>query len=224
MNKLLLIFMLSLTGCGMAEDLSSRCPSNDARPLCELMFGKEDVNQNEELNNLKRRMTDLEADFNSLSYSIDIMSNEVVSLSVLTESLQFQMDQMIILNATGEYNLHQQIDNLSSQINNNNISLTNIITQLNITQNNLNELVIEVAELAGHNNIVDIIDPCGDWSNGFDEVILRTSDGKLLAYFENGSNRYLSLLVPGSYRTTDGSNCNFTVNNSKQVCSNSGCE
>jgi hypothetical protein len=63
---------------------------------------------------------------------------------------------------------------------------------------------------AGQNAVVEVYDPCGD-SPGFDEVILKLADGTLMSYFESGSNRFLTILRPGTYRTTDGSNCIFTI-------------
>lgn len=65
----------------------------------------------------------------------------------------------------------------------------------------------------GIDSIVDIIDPCGDNPNQFDEVILQLSTGEFLAYFEHDGNRFLSILTNGSYRTTDSQKCSFVVQN-----------
>lgn len=63
--------------------------------------------------------------------------------------------------------------------------------------------------------IVRIIDPCGaQHRQGFDEVILQLGNGQYLASFSdnaNGLNTRLGILRPGSYRTTDGTNCTFTL-------------
>lgn len=67
---------------------------------------------------------------------------------------------------------------------------------------------------------VAIIDPCGDTANIFDEVFLKLANGTLLASFSdkaNGQNTRWSILVPGNYITTDGSNCHFTVTSSGNV-------
>lgn len=61
---------------------------------------------------------------------------------------------------------------------------------------------------------VAIIDPCGDAPGIYDEVMLRLYNGQLLASFSdniNGYNTRFSILGAGSYQTTDGSNCHFTV-------------
>lgn len=62
--------------------------------------------------------------------------------------------------------------------------------------------------------LTEIIDPCGNAPGIYDEVILRTQAGRLLASFSdnvNGYNTRLSELVQGNYMTTDGSNCHFSV-------------
>lgn len=59
--------------------------------------------------------------------------------------------------------------------------------------------------------IVDVIDPCGQETT-HDEVLLLTEDGNYLAYFSNGTDSRLSLLSEGIlYRTTDGTNCRFSI-------------
>lgn len=67
---------------------------------------------------------------------------------------------------------------------------------------------------------VGLVDPCGDKANVFDEVFIRMANGQLLASFSdnaNGLNTRFSLITPGSYRTTDGSNCYFSVDNNFQL-------
>lgn len=62
-------------------------------------------------------------------------------------------------------------------------------------------------------SVVDILNPCG--TNGsFDEVFLRLQNGIVLASFSdnsNGNNTRLSLLRTGSYGTTDGYSCSFSI-------------
>lgn len=62
--------------------------------------------------------------------------------------------------------------------------------------------------------VTQVIDPCGDAPNVFDEVILKMANGNLIASFSdnaNGNNTRLSLLTQGNYVTTDGSSCHFSV-------------
>lgn len=61
---------------------------------------------------------------------------------------------------------------------------------------------------------VAILDPCGDHPSIFDEVLLKLANGQVLASFSDnvsGLNTRFSLIGPGTYRTTDGSSCLFTI-------------
>jgi hypothetical protein len=63
-------------------------------------------------------------------------------------------------------------------------------------------------------SIDSVIDPCGDAAGIVDEVLLKLHNGQLLVSFSDntaGDNTRFAILNAGSYRTTDGSNCNFTV-------------
>lgn len=71
--------------------------------------------------------------------------------------------------------------------------------------------------LDGQDAIVSVIDPCGDAPNILDEVIFRLNNNSLMVYFESGSKRYLTLLEPGTYITTDNQKCVFTVDDNFQV-------
>lgn len=62
----------------------------------------------------------------------------------------------------------------------------------------------------------EVIDPCGRQAT-HDEILFRMSDGRLFAYFENGGKRYLTIITPGTYQTTDGTNCVFVVDANGEV-------
>lgn len=67
----------------------------------------------------------------------------------------------------------------------------------------------------GADAVLEIIDPCNDAPGIVDEVLIRLSDGRVLCSFSanaNGQNTRLAVLPAGSYVTTDGSNCHFSVN------------
>lgn len=62
--------------------------------------------------------------------------------------------------------------------------------------------------------VVGLVDPCGDAPGIYDEVFLRLQNGTLIASFSdnsNGQNTRFSVIGQGSYVTTDGSNCYFSV-------------
>ena len=63
-------------------------------------------------------------------------------------------------------------------------------------------------------SVVAVIDPCGDAPGIFDEVFLRLANGQVIASFSDdggGTNTRLSVLIDGSFTTSDGSSCAFAV-------------
>jgi hypothetical protein len=63
-------------------------------------------------------------------------------------------------------------------------------------------------------SVVAVIDPCGDAPGIFDEVFLRLANGQVIASFSDdggGTNTRLSVLIDGSFITSDGSTCAFAV-------------
>lgn len=79
------------------------------------------------------------------------------------------------------------------------------------------DLQVQITEEVLKTKVISFIDPCDDKPGAFDEVLLRAENGQLVAYFEQGGNRFLSILSPGNYRTTDSQACNFTVDANNQV-------
>lgn len=66
--------------------------------------------------------------------------------------------------------------------------------------------------------IVDVMNPCGDAAQTEDEILLVLDNGGVLAYFEQGGNRRLSLLEPNKrYQTTDGDKCQFEFDASGDI-------
>ena len=64
---------------------------------------------------------------------------------------------------------------------------------------------------------VALLEPCGDAPGIYDEVLLRLSNGTVLASFSDnaaGANTRFSLLGAGTYTTTDGDSCTFTLDSS----------
>lgn len=73
----------------------------------------------------------------------------------------------------------------------------------------------QVIENVNTNDIVEILDPCGDSANVYDEVLLKLKNGQVLASFSansSGLNTRFSLLVfDVLYGTTDGTGCQFKI-------------
>lgn len=64
---------------------------------------------------------------------------------------------------------------------------------------------------------VALLNPCGDAPGVYDEVFLKLSNGTVLASFSDNANGYntrFTVLVPGTYITTDGDNCTFSIDSS----------
>lgn len=69
-------------------------------------------------------------------------------------------------------------------------------------------------------SVVEVIDPCGDAPNVYDEILLKLANGQILALFvdnANGKNPRFSFITKGDYITTDGSNCRFSVTSDNRV-------
>jgi hypothetical protein len=67
---------------------------------------------------------------------------------------------------------------------------------------------------------VAVIDPCGDKPGVIDEVLLKLSNGSVLASVSdkrNGENTRFAILPANNYMTTDGSNCYFTITSQGEI-------
>lgn len=65
-----------------------------------------------------------------------------------------------------------------------------------------------------------LVNPCGDAPGIYDEVFIKLQNGTLIASFSDnasGQNTRFSVLVAGTYRTTDGDNCVFTTDSSGNI-------
>lgn len=63
-------------------------------------------------------------------------------------------------------------------------------------------------------SVVQVVKPCPTIGGSFPEVLLVMQDRSILASASanaNGNNTRLALLTPGTYSTTDGRSCTFTV-------------
>lgn len=189
MRAILLISLVYLVGCGLAQDVTEAC-AGDLDPLCDITLGHD-------------RDTKDQDDIKELETEIDEVNEQLLDLhEALVNYLDSLEEDIVDL-------IEEQNEDAQEEI-------TTILEQQDATQDHINTITSEIAELQGYENIVEFIDPCGDGS-GFDEVLLRTSSGQLVAYFQQGGNRFLTLLEPGNYRTTDNQRCNFTITSDFEV-------
>lgn len=67
---------------------------------------------------------------------------------------------------------------------------------------------------------VAIVNPCGDAPGVYDEIFLKLQNGALIASFSansSGLNTRFSILTAGSYVTTDGDNCAFSLDSAGNI-------
>lgn len=204
MKKLVLGLVTILgAGCGITEDVNRRCEGSDLEIVCTYAFGRTDRDQGAAIENLDSRLSLLED-------QVSVNITNINSLSTSLQSTQFAVS--VLETSSSQYAtdialLNSQIATLQSLIN-------NIQTQ---TNNN----IVQLTQIQNSDAITEIIDVCGD-GPGYDEVVLRSSNGKLMAYFESGTRRFLSLLPQGFYSTTDNTSCGFQVMANGNVCWGAG--
>jgi hypothetical protein len=229
MYKAILVSLLGLTGCGFAEDFGRICGKHtgDLTVVCQGLFGgRNDTRQDQEISRLKQQVYDLELTTNSLISEIESITG---MLSVLNLNLSSLQSQINVINAILPTLADQaSIDSLQAQVNYLLSQQSAVSSQVSTLaqdiidqQLEINNNTIDILELQSNHNVTKVVDPCGD-GPGFDEVLLRTSSGKLIASFsqnQSGLNTRFSILTPGSYSTTDGTGCSFTVNGDMSISS-----
>lgn len=68
--------------------------------------------------------------------------------------------------------------------------------------------------------IVGILNPCGDASGIYDEIFLKLENGTIVSSFSDsasGQNTRFVVMVPGTYVTSDGDHCYFTITSTNQI-------
>jgi hypothetical protein len=165
--------------------------------MCDNLFGQDEWVRDDEN---KKVIESLQSQIDGLVAANDILAEYLTNTQTTLTVLQ----NLIAGSVTME-----QYDSLLVQINSLNATVNNMQEQINVN-------VVRLAELELEDPIVEYYDPCGN-GPGFDEIIMTTRSGKLVAYFESGSNRFLTVLTPGNYSTTDTQKCKFTVNSSGQI-------
>lgn len=101
--------------------------------------------------------------------------------------------------------LKDDLDYLTTLVNNQGASIVSLEALMSQTQAKLVELELE-------DRVIGHVDPCGDMPNQFDEVLQVTSKGHYIAFFEQGSKRFLTVLPENTlYQTTDAGACRFKI-------------
>ncbi len=192
-----LAFLIGLTGCGAIEQLGNGCNGGDEfEEACLTIFGgRNDRSHDSQLELLQNRLDLLE---NSMVTIRQDMSTQGVDLYALELAL-----------ADAEANHSGDVASLQAQI-------TTASNNMVILQGSLSSALTSIAVLQGYNNIVAVVDPCGAQGLVPNEVLLRLSNGTLLASYSDtaaGLNTRFAVLGNGTFSTTDSTHCVFTVTN-----------
>ena len=221
---LLSLMIVSTVGCGVAQELTGHC-NGFMDAYCDAILGQDPVTQddvdliNQRIANLQAQVDTLNAQVTQGSQYMTSVNNLILTLGSQITSLTASITQIQVqVQANGQQDAQQQqaiqvlqtsVNSLTSQVN----VLSQGQTQQQIV---LNSIIARLLSLESHDAVVAFIDPCGD-GPGYDEVLLKTQNGNLVAYFESGSNRFLSIIGPGSYQTTDQQACRFSVSNDGSI-------
>lgn len=189
LRKILILAILSTSlGCGVAENLGREC-GGSMKEGCRTLFGGE---WNEEQD---RRISD-----NSAAIAV-LEQNNLLIMQLLFQ----QMADLAVL--------QQNVDTVDSTV-------STIVNNISNLQTLVNNNTANIAVLQGYQNITKLVDPCGDTPGKYDEVFFRLSSGKIVASFSDsasGLNTRFAELMPGTYSTTDGTGCVFSVSASRIV-------
>lgn len=160
---------------------------------------KQQNSQNEQIEELQKRVSVIE---NTLNSNINVMfaTNEKLL------SLQGQLDSLSSKESADYINLQNQISGM--------------ISSMSTIQTVVNTQTTTLVTLQTNENITAFHDFCGNKPGFYNEVGMITSSGKIVVYFETGGSRFLSILRDGSYMTSDGTACYFTVTNGGTVITN----
>lgn len=218
MKTLLLVTVLTLTSCGVAEDLRSHCGS-DIEMGCNAVFGYKNTDQDQEIENLKKKNAEQDAKIADLQNQIN---NNYSFANSLQSELFDVMNQINDINSdianlqntvtVNNNTVQSQLAVLNNSLNSLTTNQTLLQNQINSVQANVTTLMAQMVNLQQNQSVTSIVDPCGD-GPGFDEVLLKMSNGKYVAYFQQGNNRMLTVLQNNTtYQTTDQQGCTFSLN------------
>ena len=192
--KYIILAAFLIVGCGKHDPF----PYNIAKGI-----GAEET---ADIDDAKKDLSDLEKRVTVLEQSLDSVINEMeeneTALQLQLSELQSDLEQAIADGDSAlQANINQQITNV------NNARAAGDAT----LQSQLNGLLARLVAIESEERVVAIIDPCPSVNASFREVLIKTSSGKYFAYFESGSKRFLTVLSPGNYMTTDSRGCHFTI-------------
>lgn len=214
MRTLTLLTLLTLTSCGKNEPLDAlkdgshllvqktgsfiEIVGQAPRIVANKLLGtSEDSDEN-----IEKNREDIDNNSDSNKNNSDDISNNSDDIS--------ENEKKIAKNEEKIDDLYDLLDGLYLQLDYTDNSI-DMLQQLIVANQ------VRLAGLESNKSVSSIIDPCGDYPNKYDEVVLQMSSGEFIAYFESGGKRFLSILGDGNYRTSDKQSCNFTISNGQLI-------
>lgn len=192
---ILVIAMAMLSGCGVMEGLGDGCQDSEGlESACHAVFGgAKDRDQDNQIDSIKKRLTSLESE-------VVVIRSEMDSQGQTINMLNVDLQNAIASNSASVASIQSQLTAAQAAL----------VTQ----QTSLNAALTSIAVLQGNTSIIAVLDPCGVQGTNANEVLLKLTDGTLLASFSDsasGMNTRFSVLKDGNYVTSDGTLCFFTV-------------
>lgn len=238
-STLLLSALLALTACGPRKKVITQLENNydDSQTQSRLQDLEHRVSVLEStvslnvsiINNNSSNIAILQS---QLSSEISFLLEQISLTNNAILELQSQSANQGLVSEAQEQELaalRQELDNtkaaLNQAITEGGQAYSSIVNSINslsnsngTLQNSVNTLLSQMAQLQTNQHVVAVVDPCPTvTSTDYKEMLLKLGDGKLVAYFEDGGKRFLSVLKPGSYQTTDRRACSFIVTNNNTI-------
>lgn len=203
MSKLLLTLVMLLSGCGLLESARNNCTGSDLEMACNSLLGQTDTDNDKRLDSLEQRVSTLESDFEMQEMYIYALISQYTVLSDKLEVLELNIAELTEQEEQYRFQLISRVNSLTTRMRN--------------VQTGMAAIQAALTVLKAEDSVIGVINPCGETAGYYNEVLMQTRSGKLYAYFENGNNRFLTLLKDGEYRVTDGTGCQFSVQNGQVV-------
>lgn len=207
----LLVILCGIASCAPVNEM---CAHNEQGMgvACRSVFGydyegKEMLAKHEgDIQSLKTRVSIIEANIQSLFFQADL----------LTKQIQIDNDLLNVYSASSG-TMEIEVTNVLNSISSLQTQIVTLQTQVNNQLTQLVSMSLTVEELQANVHVVEVYDFCGNKPGHLNEVGLKLSNGKIMAYFEGNDGERLIVLNAGSYVTTDGTNCHFTVNANGEI-------
>lgn len=193
MKTTLMIFaLLTLASCGQYAEQKDLDNAE-----------KKTREQDNRIGKVETRLADLEGKVSANTTSINNLS---ASLTSTNNSISLLEQDLAEADQAFAEELQNSIDEATANSN-------SLLAMIETLQGQTTTLLAKQAALELEDRVVGIYDPCPlVASTGFTESFFQMASGKLVAYFEDGSKRFLSVLKTGTtYRTTDSRACLFTL-------------